>query len=266
MDHPGIDSNITALVTNSMRNKKTRLKLPKSLLRLTGRAISDFNMISNGDRVILGLSGGKDSLTLLHLLLHFQSHAPIEFKLGVLTIDPQADGFDPSPLIAYVESFGLQHLYRSEPIMELAHKHMKNKSYCAFCARMKRGLMYDTQRKHDYNVLVLAQHLDDLAESFLMSAFHGGRLNTMKAHYLVDAGDLRVIRPLVYVRERQNRDFAEKNALPVVQESCPACFGMPTQRAHMKSLLAMEERANPQLFKTLLSTMRPLMKRGLPGK
>jgi tRNA 2-thiocytidine biosynthesis protein TtcA len=223
-------------------------------------------MIRNGDRVILGLSGGKDSLTLLHLLLHFQSHAPVKFELGVVTIDPQAEGFDPSPLISYVESLGLQHVYRSEPIMELARTHMKKNSYCSFCARMKRGLMYDTQRKHGYNVLALAQHLDDLAESFLMSAFHGGRLNTMKAHYLIDAGDLRVIRPLVYVRERQDHDFAKKNVLPVVQESCPACFGMPTQRAYMKSLLAREESANPQLFKSLLSTMRPLMKRGMPGK
>jgi tRNA 2-thiocytidine biosynthesis protein TtcA len=114
-------------------------------------------------------------------------------------------------------------------------------------------------------VLALAQHLDDLAESFLMSAFHAGRLNTMKAHYVIDAGDLRVIRPLVYVRERQTQDFAHANKLPVIAESCPACFQAPTQRQHMKSLLSTEEHVNPQLFKSLLSTMRPLMTKELTG-
>ena len=104
----------------------------------------------------------------------------------------------------------------------------------------------------------------DLAESFLMSAFHGGQLRTMKAHYLNDAGDVRVIRPLVYVRERQTRDFAAGADLPVVHDRCPACFSMPTQRQHMKTLLAAEEAHNKLLFRSLLSTLRPLMSEGLP--
>jgi tRNA 2-thiocytidine biosynthesis protein TtcA len=239
------------------------VKPPKTLLRLAGRAIADFQMIRKGDRILLGLSGGKDSLSLLHLLRHFQRHAPVDFELGVMTIDPLADGFDPRPLNPYIESLKLAYFYRREPIMELARDRMKKDSYCAFCARMKRGLMYDTLRKQGYNVLALAQHLDDLAESFLMSAFHGGKLNTMKAHYLIEAGDLRVIRPLVYVRERQTRDFASQSRLPVVPESCPACFAAPTQREHMKAMLAAEERVHPQLFKSLLSAMRPLLERGI---
>jgi tRNA 2-thiocytidine biosynthesis protein TtcA len=108
-------------------------------------------------------------------------------------------------------------------------------------------------------VLALAQHLDDLAESFLMSAFYGGRLKTMKAHYRISAGDLRVVRPLVYTRERQTRDFAASAGLPVISDNCPACFSMPTQRQHMKALLADEEQRNPRLFKSLLATLRPLM-------
>lgn len=220
-------------------------------------------MIRDGDRVLLGLSGGKDSLTLLHTLFHFQRHAPIRFHVGAVTIDPLADGFDPSPLIPYMDNIRIPYFYRREPIMEAAQHHMTNNSYCAFCARMKRGVMYDAARKQDYNVIALAQHLDDLAESFLMSAFHGGQLKTMKAHYRIDAGDLRVIRPLVYVRERQTQDFAKAVNLPVVAETCPACFERPSQRAYMKSLLSREERANPNLFKSLLSTLRPLMEVGL---
>jgi tRNA 2-thiocytidine biosynthesis protein TtcA len=128
---------------------------------------------------------------------------------------------------------------------------------------MKRGTLYTACRRHGFNVLALAQHLDDLAESFLMSAFHEGKLNTMKAHYVNTAGDVRIIRPLVYARERALADFARVAGLPVIAENCPACFAKPTQRAHMKALLAREEAEHKQLFKTLLATLRPLMARGL---
>ena len=143
--------------------------------------------------------------------------------------------------------------------MEDARSRMSGDSFCAYCARMKRGIMYSTCREHGYNVLALAQHLDDLAESFLMSAFHQSRLGTMKACYTNDAGDVRVIRPLVYVRETQAAAFAAEAALPIIPDSCPACFSAPTQRAHFKILLAQEERDNPQLFAKLLHAMRPLM-------
>jgi tRNA 2-thiocytidine biosynthesis protein TtcA len=98
-----------------------------------------------------------------------------------------------------------------------------------------------------------------------MSAFHGGKLKTMKAHYVNDEGDLRIIRPLVYVRERLTRDFAHNNQLPVIPDSCPACFSMPTQRQHMKELLAAEEAQNKLLFKSLLTTLKPLMSEGMPS-
>jgi tRNA 2-thiocytidine biosynthesis protein TtcA len=119
--------------------------------------------------------------------------------------------------------------------------------------------MYAAARREHYSVLALAQHLDDLADSFLMSAFHGGQLRTMKAHYRIDAGDLRVIRPLVFARERQMRDYAVVAGLPVIRDNCPACFRMPTRRAHMKDLLAREEESNHLLFKSLKSTLLPLM-------
>jgi len=235
------------------------LKINKRLMRPTGRAIADFDMIRDQDRVLLGLSGGKDSLSLLHILYQLQHHAPIRFELGAVTVDPVTEGFDPSTLKPHMDTLDVPWFYQREPILERAMDHINGHSYCSWCARMKRGVMYATARREGYNVLALAQHLDDLAESFLMSAFHGGRLKTMKANYRIGAGDLRVIRPLVYVRERQTRDFAAGVGLPVIQDSCPSCFAMPTQRQHMKELLEAEERLNPQLFKSLLATMRPLM-------
>lgn len=237
---------------------------PKTLLRQTGRALVDFNMIHEGDRVLLGLSGGKDSLALLHILNHFQRHAPIKFEFAAMTVDPMAGDFDPSPMIPYLESLGVEYHYRREPIMDIAKEHMGKPSYCSFCSRIKRGIMYNTARKHGFNVIALAQHLDDLAESFMMSAFHGGQLRTMKANYVIDEGDLRVIRPLVYARERQTREFSNNTELPVIPDSCPACFAMPTQRQHFKELLAAEELENKTLFKSLLTTMKPLMSEGCP--
>ena len=171
-------------------------------------------MIRPGDRILLGLSGGKDSLSLLHVLLELRHKAQVRFELGAATVDPCIEGFDPSFLKDYVAVLGVPYFYRRQDIVGRALKTMRGDSFCAYCSRMRRGILYATAREQGYNVLALAHHLDDLAESFLMSAFYGGTLRTMKAHYVNDAGDLRIIRPFVYARERQTRDFAVRAGLP----------------------------------------------------
>lgn len=237
---------------------------PKALLRLAGQAIHDYQMIRHGDRLLLALSGGKDSLSLLHILLALQARAPVRFELAAATVDPCIDGYDPSFLQQYLPTLGVRYFYERQHIVERAANNMHGDSFCAYCARMRRGILYAVARREHYNVLAMGQHLDDLAESFLMAAFHNGQLRTMKAHYVIDAGDLRVIRPLVYVRERQTRDFANRGGLPAIADNCPACFRMPTRRIEMKALLADQERSFPKLFDSLLSTMRPLMGEGAP--
>ncbi len=251
------------LVENSAESvnsaEKSSIKPPKKLLRPVGRAIADYQMIQHGDHLLLGLSGGKDSLSLLHLLHHLRSYAPVKFKLAVATVDPCIEGFDPSPLKEYLAELGIDYFYQKQQIAEQAAENMRGDSFCSYCSRMRRGILYSVARKNNCNKLVLAQHLDDLAESFLMSVFHGGTLRTMKASYTTDAGDLQVIRPLVYVRERQLASFAEQAQLPVIADNCPACFRKPTQRQHMKLLLQQEEKSTPHLFANMLHAMRPLM-------
>jgi len=241
-----------------MTKKQQIIKMPKSLMRPIGQAVVEFEMIKEGDRVLLGLSGGKDSLTLLHALRHLQRHAPIKFSIAAITIDPEIEGFDPSVLKNYLAELDVPYFYESNDMVKQAEEQMTNDSFCSFCSRMKRGIMYSTARREGYNVLALGQHLDDLAESFLMSAFHGGQLRTMKANYTNQDGDIRIIRPMVYVRERQTTDFAKEVALPVIPDSCPACFDMPTEREHMKKLLAKEETHNTGLFKSLKTALAPL--------
>jgi len=240
------------------------VKPPRSLLVATGRAIGDYAMIRPGDRVLLALSGGKDSLCLLHVLLHLASKSPVRFELGAATVDPQSPDYFPAPLKPYMQALGVPYFVESYPVVKQAETSMRGDSFCAFCARLRRGMLYGAARREGYNVLALAQHLDDLAETFLMSAFYGGRLRTMQAHYTNDDGDLRIIRPFVYVRERQTAAFAKAAALPVIMENCPACFSRPTARYSMKQKLAALEADNGKLFNNLRTALKPLMG-GIPG-
>jgi len=252
------------------------IKPSRSLLTAAGRAIGDYRMIREGDRILLGLSGGKDSLSLLHTLHHLQQKAPVKllhtlhhlqqkapvkFELLAATVDPQSDQFDPAPLKPYLAALGVPYFLESQPILEEAQKTLTkdSDSYCAYCSRMRRGILYRIAREQGCNVVALAQHLDDLAETLMMSMLFGGKLRTMSPHYLNDAGALRIIRPFAYARERQTRAFAADAGLPVIFENCPACFAKPQQRYAMKQMLAEQETQHPRIFNSLLTAMRPLM-------
>lgn len=144
----------------------------------------------------------------------------MNFKIGAATVDPGTEAFDPSPLKSYMTELGVEYYYENQSIITMARA-VDPSSICSFCSRMKRGRLYNCARREGFNVLAFGHHLDDLAESFLMGAFHNGFLRTMKANYTVAEGDLRVIRPFVYVRERAIRAFSEASKLPVIAENCP---------------------------------------------
>ena len=245
---------------NKISNNSLFPDIPKKISQLVGEASKDFDMLHNNDRVLVCVSGGKDSLTLLHVMLNIKKKIPFKIDVGAVTVDPMSEDFDPSPLINYMKSLGVPYFFESDKILDNAKKSLQNDSICSFCARMKRGIIYNCARREKYNVIALGQHLDDLAESFLMSVFHNGLLRTMKANYTNDAGDIRIIRPLIYCREKLFKDFALKANLPVIQENCPACFQNPKERQRMKVLLAQQENLFPSLFSSLQKAMFPLMK------
>jgi len=258
-----VESDIKPVSASIKCSKKERtkdwIKPPKSIMKLVGKAMAQYQMLREGDRVLLGLSGGKDSMSLLIILKHIQRHAPIHFEIAACTIDPEIPGFDPSPLKAWCASLDVPYFYESEDIVKLAEERMKGNSFCSFCARQKRGILYSTCRREGYNVLALAQHLDDLAESFIMSAFNAGQLRTMKAHYLNDDKDIRIIRPLVRVRECQTREFATEAGLPVIEDNCPACYAKPQAREETKQMLLAQEKTNSHLYANLWRAMQPLI-------
>ena len=245
---------------NKSSNNTLFPEIPKKIAQLVGEASKDFDMLHNNDRVLVCVSGGKDSLTLLHVMLNIKRKIPFKIDVGAVTVDPMSEDFDPSPLINYMKDLGVPFFFESDKILDNAKKSLQNDSICSFCARMKRGIIYNCARREKYNVIALGQHLDDLAESFLMSVFHNGLLRTMKANYTNDAGDIRIIRPLIYCREKLFKDFALKSNLPVIQENCPACFQNPKERQRMKVLLAQQENLFPSLFSSLQKAMFPLMK------
>lgn len=205
------------LETKVPKDHNQALKTPsKSIIKLVKKAILDYNMIQSGDRVLLGLSGGKDSLTLLHTLAYLRDQKGIlgfTFELGACTVDPQTKEYQPEKLKIYLKQLNIPYFFESQSIIERA-KECSPDSICAWCSRHKRGILCTAARREQYNVLALGQHLDDSAETFLMSAFHNGILKSMKACFTTPQGDIRIIRPFTFLRERALRDFALEKKLP----------------------------------------------------
>ncbi|KAF7456113.1 PP-loop family protein [Cryptosporidium felis] len=258
--------------TNSQDCKRNRIAgrfglFPKPadfgiIRKQVGQAIKKFGMIKEGDKVLVAVSGGKDSLSMLHILLFLQRIAPVKFQISAATVDPQTSEMDASKLIPYMDSIGVKYHFISYPIVDIASQvkqKQKKLSFCSFCSRMKRGLLYSCMRENGYNVLSLGQHADDICESFLLSIMNNGKLNTMKANYFVPEYNVRVIRPMIYCRERDLANFATKLKLPIIAENCPACFSQPKERRHVKQLLSQEESHNPTIYSSIMNALHPLI-------
>eukprot|EP00914_Ancora_sagittata_P009337 GHVO01017875.1.p1 GENE.GHVO01017875.1~~GHVO01017875.1.p1 ORF type:complete len:1212 (+),score=206.53 GHVO01017875.1:342-3638(+) len=251
IDNVSIDSGDEDVVRMDEAINKKLLTIPKDIRKMVGNAIRDFDMIKGGDQILVAVSGGKDSLTMLHVLREVLRRSPVKFSIAAATVDPQSDDYNPEPLKAYMESIGVKYHFLSQPIMELARQ-KQPKSICSFCSRMRRGILYSCMRENGYNVLALGQHADDTCESYMMSVYNNGKARTMNANYVVRAGDLRVIRPLVLTREKLLAQFAADNRLPVIRDNCPACFQEPQERRRVKNQLSQQELENRHIFGNIL--------------
>lgn len=230
--------------------------LSKKLIRQCGQTNARYSLIQQNDKVLLGLSGGKDSLCLAHLLKRMKDIAPFKFELKCVTIS-YGMGEDYTSLHKYCEDYGLMHEVVQTNTFELAkEKIRKNSSFCSFFSRMRRGALYTYALENGYNKLAIAHHLDDAVESFFMNFIYNGSLRTLAPKYTAKNG-LVVIRPLIHVRERQLREHAIKNELEVIgDEACPAMrfdIKMPHARAETKELLKELEQNQPKLFTSLKS-------------
>ncbi len=232
------------------------VKISKKLLRIVGKTNARYRLIEEGDRILVGLSGGKDSLMLSHIMAHRRRVMPFKFEFLAVTID-YGMGEDLSRLEAHCREHHIPHKVIKTDIYDTAQEKIReNSSFCSFFSRMRRGALYRVAQEEGFGKVALGHHLDDAAESFFMNFLYNGALRSMPPIYRA-ANGLRVIRPLIMVRERQLIDAAHVNNLPLVgDEACPGMrfdVKMPHARAKTKTLLANLEKENKQLFVSLKS-------------
>ncbi|KAF5304557.1 hypothetical protein FQA39_LY09608 [Lamprigera yunnana] len=246
-----------------LENDRKTESLPKTIWQPAVEAIREFQMIRDGDKVMVCLSGRKDSLSLLHTLIQYQTYIQNEgilFNLGAITINPDSMGCDPCILIPHLKQMGVNYVVEdhNDVNCEVEQFEQAKENLYSFCTPEKRRRLYTTARSCGYNVLAIGQHLDDLCESFVLSIFHSGKIKSMNAHYYIREHDLRIIRPLIYVREKAIKQFIISHKLPVNLESNQ--FDNTTkQRQRAKQMLAQQEILFPKLFDNIKSAMSTII-------
>ena len=223
-------------------------------MKQLGRTNGNFKLIEEGDKILVGLSGGKDSLTLIHALKEQQRRAPFDFEFIAVTVSyGMGENFD--YLAKHCETYGITHVVHDTKIYETAQEKIrKNSSFCSFFSRMRRGSLYSAAEKYGCNKVALGHHLDDAVESFFMNMIYNGQMRALSPIYRAGNG-LVVIRPLIQMRERQLRAFAEENSLEAIgDEACPSMrfdVKMPYARAEMKEMLKGMEAKYPDIFTSI---------------
>lgn len=239
-------------------------KLYKRIKHAVGRAIADFGLIEEGDRIAVAVSGGKDSYTLLHLLEALRRRAPVKYEILAINIDSGYPGFRADIIAEHLQEHGFaHHMEKTSHFEIIKEKRRPDSSYCSICARLKRGVLYTLAQRHGCNKLALGHHLDDFIETLLLNQFFVGSLKAMAPRMLADNGVTTVIRPLVYVEEREIIPFSLANRFPVVCCCCPACGVADQQRKRMKRLLSDLERENPFVKRSLLKALSNVQPRHL---
>ena len=231
-------------------------RLFKKLRHGVGKAIADFGLIENGDRIAVAVSGGKDSYTLLLLLEDLRRRAPVSFELIAVNIDSGYPGYRTDVIEEFFQKNGFAYrMVPSEHYDIIKEKRRPGSSYCSICSRLKRGALYEAAQTLGCNKLALGHHQDDFIETLLLNQFFVGSLKSMAATMLADNGIITVIRPLVYLPEEDIVTFSRQAELPVVCCCCPVCGTADMQRKRMKRLLKELQADIPHVKNSLLKAL-----------
>lgn len=230
-------------------------KLHKRLRRQVGQAIADFNMIEAGDRVMVCLSGGKDSYTLLDILMNLKHSAPVPFELIPVHLDQRQPGYPPDVLPRYLDELGLPYHILSEDTYSVVQALTpEGKTTCPVCSRLRRGILYTCARRIGATKIALGHHLDDVVETLFLNMFHGGRMKAMPPKLLSDDGAHLVIRPLFYSRERDIARWAEHRQFPIIP--CNLCGSQENlQRQVIKDMLTAWDRETPGRVRSIARSL-----------
>ena len=236
---------------------KTRYnKLQKRLRREMGQAIADYNMVEEGDRIMVCLSGGKDSYTMLDILLNLRKSAPINFELLAVNLDQKQPGFPEHILPEYLQSIKVPyHVIEQDTYSVVTSVIPEGKTTCGLCSRMRRGALYAYAEDNGFNKIALGHHRDDIIETFFLNMFYGGQLKAMPAKLKSDNGKHIVIRPLSYSREKDIAEFAELKKYPIIP--CNLCGSQDNlQRVQMKKMLNQWDREFPGRIETIFNGLK----------
>lgn len=220
-------------------------KMIKRLQRNAGQAISDFNMIGEGDRVMVCLSGGKDSFTMLDILLELRKRAPVHFDLIAVNLDQKQPGFPEHVLPEYLADLGVPfHVIEQDTYSVVQRVIPEGKTTCGLCSRMRRGALYNFASHNGITRIALGHHRDDIIETLFLNLFNGGRIKAMPPKLLSDDGEHVVIRPLAYCSEEDISRYAESRGFPIIP--CNLCGSQPNlQRQAIKEMLGTWKRKHP---------------------
>ena len=237
-------------------NAKRQMKLQKRLRRDVGRAIDDYGMIEHGDKIIVCVSGGKDSYAMLDILMQLQKSAPIDFEILAVNLDQKQPDFPEHILPKYLTEVGADfHVIERDTYSVVKAVIEEGKTTCGLCSRMRRGTLYRFAQERGITKIALGHHRDDILETLFLNMFHGGKLKSMPARLLSDDGLNTVIRPMTYAREQDIAEYAQLKEYPIIP--CNLCGSQDNlQRQHIKAMLQDWEKNYPGRIESMTKSLQ----------